>query len=71
MHCACSSRITPLTNRGFIELHNTQGFFMIGFGFLLVTMIVLVGGILFKVMAHEDTQKRKAMKAKLEEEKKL
>jgi hypothetical protein len=57
-----------LTNRGFVELHNPTGFFIIAFGFVLVTLAVIAGGLVFRVLAREDAEKRKAAREKLEEE---
>jgi hypothetical protein len=51
-----------LTNRGFVELHNPTGFYLVGLGFLLVTLIVVAGGIFAMMIEREQVERRRQMR---------
>jgi flagellar basal body-associated protein FliL len=48
-----------LTNRGFVELHNPLGFFIVGIGFLLVMLIVAAGGIFSRIIERDNVERRR------------
>jgi hypothetical protein len=51
-----------LTNRGFVELHNPTGFFIVGIGFLLVMLIVAAGGIFSRMLERDNVERRQRMR---------
>jgi hypothetical protein len=57
-----------LTNRGFVELHNPAGFFIVGAGFLLVMLIVAAGGIFSRMIERDHVERRRQMREALQKE---
>ncbi len=51
-----------MTNRGFVELHNPAGFFIVAIGFLLVMLIVAAGGIFSRLIERDYVERRRQMK---------
>lgn len=51
-----------MTNRGFVELHNATGFYLVGIGFLLVMLIVAAGGIFAMMIEREQVERRRQMR---------
>jgi hypothetical protein len=50
------------TNQGFVDLHTTTGFFLIGFSFLALSGLIILGAIYFKKLDAKEKQQRQKLK---------
>jgi hypothetical protein len=54
------------SNQGFVDLHTTVGFFVIGFCFLALSGVIILGAIYCKKIAAKEKLERAKLKAGLE-----